>query len=162
MPRTARAAVGGIVYHVHNRGNGRMGIFRKPGDYLAFLQLLRDGKERASVELFGFCLMPNHWHLVLGPRGDGDLSAYLSSLGCGPKWRGELLDAWPVDRPRGWTELVNEAIKSDQRQRILKSMERGRPLGGDAWTLEIARRLDLQYTLNPRGRPAKSREKGRK
>jgi hypothetical protein len=38
MPRTARAAVGGIVYHVINPGNGRMGIFRKPGDYLAFLQ----------------------------------------------------------------------------------------------------------------------------
>jgi len=58
MPRTARAAAGGVVCHVLNRGNGRMGIFRKPGDYQAFLDLLREGKEKASIELFGFCLMP--------------------------------------------------------------------------------------------------------
>ena len=78
MPRTARAAVGGIVYHVLNRGNGRIGVFRKPGDYLAFLQLLLDGKTKAQIELFGFCLMPNHWHLVLRPKGDRDLAGYLS------------------------------------------------------------------------------------
>jgi putative transposase len=78
MPRTARAAVGGLVYHVLNRGNGRMRIFRKPGDYQAFMQLLVDGLQKASVAVFGFCLMPNHWHLVLRPRGDGDLAAYLS------------------------------------------------------------------------------------
>jgi hypothetical protein len=34
MPRTSRAAAGGVVYHVLHRGNGRMGVFRKPGDYL--------------------------------------------------------------------------------------------------------------------------------
>jgi putative transposase len=78
MPRTARAAAGGLVYHVLNRGNGRMGIFRKPGDYQAFVELLALGKERARIEVFGFCLMPNHWHLVVRPRGDGDLAAYLS------------------------------------------------------------------------------------
>jgi len=86
MPRTARAAVGGLVYHVLNRGNGRMGVFRKRGDYGAFLQLLPDGKDKAKIELFGFCLMPNHgstelaevWHLVLRPRGDRDLARYLS------------------------------------------------------------------------------------
>jgi putative transposase len=78
MPRTARAALGGVVYHVLNRGNGRMGIFRKPGDYQAFCDLLVSGRRQADVEVFGFCLMPNHWHLVLRPRRDGDLAAYLS------------------------------------------------------------------------------------
>ncbi len=78
MPRTARAAVGGVVYHVLNRGNGRMGVFRKPGDYRAFLDFLLEGKEKAQIELFGFCLMPNHWHLVVRPRGDRDLAGYLS------------------------------------------------------------------------------------
>jgi putative transposase len=78
MPRTARAAEGGLVYHVLNRGNGRMKIFRKPGDYQAFVQLLIDGLDRAAVAVFGYCLMPNHWHIVLRPKGDGDLSAYLS------------------------------------------------------------------------------------
>jgi putative transposase len=78
MPRTARAAAGGIVYHVLNRGNGRMGVFRKPGDFQAFVELLAEGKQRARVELFGFCLMPNHWHLVLRPKGDRDMAGYLS------------------------------------------------------------------------------------
>ena len=48
MPRTSRSAAGGVVYHVLNRGNGRMSIFRKPGDYLSFLQLLLDGKDKAG------------------------------------------------------------------------------------------------------------------
>ena len=70
MPRTARAALGGLIYHVLNRGNGRMGIFRKPADYQAFAAILLDGKQRARVNLFGFCLMPNHWHLVLRPEAE--------------------------------------------------------------------------------------------
>jgi putative transposase len=40
--------------------------------------VLCDGKQRADVELFGFCLISNHWHLVLRPKGDRDLAAYLS------------------------------------------------------------------------------------
>ena len=61
MARTSRAAVGGLVYHVLNRGNGRLEIFRKPGDFLAFWDLMVDAKEKAEVEVFGFCLMSNHW-----------------------------------------------------------------------------------------------------
>ena len=80
MPRTRRAAVGGVIYHVLNRGNGRMQIFRKPGDYEAFLDLMAEAQERARVELFGFCVMPNHWHLVLRPRGREDLAQYMSWL----------------------------------------------------------------------------------
>lgn len=78
MPRTARSAIGNTVYHVLNRGNGRMKIFRKPDDYAAFVALLIDGLDRARIELFAFCLMPNHWHLALRPRTGRDLSAYLS------------------------------------------------------------------------------------
>ena len=80
MPRTARATVGGVVYHILNRGNGRLKIFRKPGDYAAFVDLLIDAKQKADIKVMGFCLMPNHWHLVLRPRGDGDLAAYMSWL----------------------------------------------------------------------------------
>ena len=80
MPRTKRAAVGGLVYHVLNRGNGRMQVFRKEGDYRAFLDLMALARTKADVELFGFCLMPNHWHRVLRPRADRDLAAYLSWL----------------------------------------------------------------------------------
>jgi putative transposase len=77
MPRTSRAAVGGLVYHVLNRANGRLEIFRKPGDYQAFAELMIDAKKRAQIEIFGFCLMSNHWHLVVRPRQDRDLAGYL-------------------------------------------------------------------------------------
>jgi putative transposase len=80
MPRTARSTVGGIVYHTLNRGNNRQAIFRKDADYNAFLQLMIDARQQAEVEIFGFCLMPNHWHIVLRPRGNQDLAAYLGWL----------------------------------------------------------------------------------
>jgi putative transposase len=78
MPRVSRFAPGGVVFHVTNRGNGRMRVFRKAGDYSAFVELLAEGKGRAGVELFAYCLMPNHWHLVLRPRTDRDLAGYMS------------------------------------------------------------------------------------
>ncbi len=80
MPRTARNAIGGIVYHVLNRGSNRQPLFRKDGDYAAFTQLMIEARARADVELFGYCLMPNHWHLVLRPRGDRDLAGYMAWL----------------------------------------------------------------------------------
>ncbi|MGA2232612.1 MAG: transposase [Tepidisphaeraceae bacterium] len=71
MPRTARAVEGGGIYHVLNRGNGRMKIFHKPEDYAAFVKLLLQARQRIMpVDVLGLCLMPNHWHLVLRPQAD--------------------------------------------------------------------------------------------
>ena len=77
MPRTARAAEGGLTYHVLNRGNDRKRIFRKKGDYAAFVKLLVEGCKRADIAVFAYCLMPNHWHLVLRPAGDHDLAQFI-------------------------------------------------------------------------------------
>ncbi len=65
------------MYHVLNRANGRLRIFRKEGDFLAFEQILADGVQRFAMRLCGYCLMSNHWHLLLWPQEDGDLSAFL-------------------------------------------------------------------------------------
>jgi Transposase IS200 like len=87
MPRTARASQGGFCYHVRNRGNGRRTVFHKDGDFAAFLKLLRQAGERASMRLLAYCLLPNHFHLAVWPRCDGDLSDYmmwlLTRIGCG-------------------------------------------------------------------------------
>src|SRR5206468_1796988 len=80
MPRTARASQGGYCYHVLNRGNGRATVFHKDGDYTAFLKLLGQAAERTPVRLLGYCLLPNHFRLVLWPRDDGDLSDYMMWL----------------------------------------------------------------------------------
>jgi putative transposase len=65
------------LYHVLNRANGRRRIFRKNADYEAFERVLGEGLARYAVELFCYLLMPNHWHLVLRPRRDGELSRFL-------------------------------------------------------------------------------------
>ena len=78
MPRRARAAAGGVVYHVINRGNCRMRIFTKAGDYRAFEVLLRDGCRRVpGMRVLGYCLMDNHWHLVLWPTHGQDLARFV-------------------------------------------------------------------------------------
>lgn len=77
MPRTARAAQGGFIYHVLNRGNDRKRIFHEDADYAAFINLLVSGRERAEISVLAYCLMPNHWHLVVRPAGDRDLARYM-------------------------------------------------------------------------------------
>ena len=77
MPRPKRADEAGAIYHALNRGNARGTIFRKNGDYEAFERILADGLERYSVELLAYQLMPNHWHMVLRPTRDGQMSQLL-------------------------------------------------------------------------------------
>src|SRR5579871_1014658 len=81
MPRIGRAAPGGRVYHVLNRGNGRNRLFHKEGDYQAFLGLLEKvRRDVPGVRLLAWCLMPNHWHLILHPEADGELSSFMLRL----------------------------------------------------------------------------------
>ena len=77
MPRLKRIAKGNIVYHVLNRANGRLRIFKKRGDFEAFEKILGEGSERFGMRVCGYCIMSNHWHLVLWPRKDGDLSEFM-------------------------------------------------------------------------------------
>ena len=80
MPRTARASVGGICYHVINRGNVRPEVFRKDDDYAAFHRTLPRPASACRCGCSAYCLMPNHFHLVLWPREDGDLSRWMQWL----------------------------------------------------------------------------------
>jgi len=77
MARAARTSAGGICYHVINRGNGRRAVFRKDGDYQAFLKAIGHACIEVPMPVLGFCLMPNHFHLVLRPKADGDLSRWM-------------------------------------------------------------------------------------
>src|SRR5665213_1677025 len=80
MPRLARISPGGMIFHCLNRGNDRRAIFDDPGDYAAFERVLEKTLELVPVRLLAYCLMPNHWHLVLWPRKDGDLSKFMLRL----------------------------------------------------------------------------------
>jgi putative transposase len=76
MPRTARIAPGDGIYHVLNRGVGKMKLFRGKGDHEAFQRCLRETVELVPMWVLGYCFMSNHWHLVLWPRKDSDLAKF--------------------------------------------------------------------------------------
>jgi putative transposase len=109
MPRTARAAFGGYCYHALNRGNGRAQVFHDADDYHDFVRLLRKACARVPMRLVGFCLMPNHFHLVLWPPTDDSLAAWMQWLltahvhgyrkryrGSGHVWQGRFR-AFPIE-----------------------------------------------------------------
>jgi putative transposase len=55
-------------------------MFEKEGDYCAFEDMVAEVQERVPMRILAWCFMPNHWHLVLWPRGDGELSEYMRRL----------------------------------------------------------------------------------
>src|SRR5205823_13656298 len=69
-----------------------------------------------------------------------------------------LLSAWPVPYPDGWVSLVNEPQTESELQAIRRSVKRGQPYGDLAWVETTAKRLGLEKTLRPLGRPRKARE----
>ena len=80
MGRPLRTQAGGLVYHVLNRANRRAEIFGNSGDYEAFLRALADAQAEHPMPVLFYCLMPNHWHLVLWPEHDGTLARFVGWL----------------------------------------------------------------------------------
>jgi putative transposase len=77
MPRNSREVPPGSVLHIVNRGNDKRIIFPEAIDYAAFLVLLREAREKFGVDLYAYCLMPNHFHLVVRTSGLDQISAYM-------------------------------------------------------------------------------------
>jgi putative transposase len=103
MPRISRGLTDGFIYHILNRGNGKQPVFHKDADYEAFLSLIGDAMEKYPVKLFFYCLMPNHFHMVLSPVSSADLSKWMQWLmtahvrryhthyrTCGHVWQGRF------------------------------------------------------------------------
>lgn len=80
MSRAPRIDIANYQYHVLNRSNGRTPIFNTPADYQLFIDILEETVELLDMRLLAYCLMPNHWHLLLEPKVDGDLSRFMSRL----------------------------------------------------------------------------------
>lgn len=77
MPRAPRVNVGNEIYHIINRANARLPIFFKEQDYLLFEYILMEAKEKFNMRILAYCLMPNHFHLVLHPKNDNDLQKFM-------------------------------------------------------------------------------------
>ena len=80
MGRPPRNSQGGYIYHVIARGLKPKPIFRTEEDYGDFAAALAQAVERFEPRLLGYCVLPKHWHLILTPRKDGDLSKLMGWL----------------------------------------------------------------------------------
>jgi len=205
-----------------------MQVFEDADDYAAFGRVLAEAVARVpTIRLLGYCVMPNHWHLVVWPKGDGQLSEFMRWLtvthtqrwhahhhtsGTGPVYQGRyrsfpieqdehllavlryvernalrcglveraedwrwgslwrwvhrrkaatrgaeqpMLSDWPVARPRQWRRQVNTPMHRGELEALRHSVKRGSPFGSASWTKTTARRLAIESTLNPIGRPRK-------
>jgi REP element-mobilizing transposase RayT len=79
MPRAPRRFVAGGIYHVFSRGSNRQAIFAFDGDRIDFLVCLERVVARSRLRCLAYCLMPNHYHLVLETE-DGELSGAIKAL----------------------------------------------------------------------------------
>ncbi len=222
MARAPRADEAGGIYHALNRANMRATIFRKDDDFAAFERLLAEGLDLYDVELYSYQLMPNHFHLVLSPQIDGEMSRFMGWVGgthtmryhahyhtggmghvyqqryksfpvqddehflvvsryvernalraglvgraeewrWGSLWRWlqkpepkpNLLSRWPLPRLPNWVDRVNEPLSEKELEAVRRCAQRGCPFGEESWVESIARRLNLESTIRPRGRPRK-------
>ena len=112
MPRKTRYATPEFAYHVINRGNDRQTIFRDSVQYATFIELLDLGLCRYDVRLYGFCLMPNHFHLVLQPGTDQALSDFMEwvtgQYACTFRHRTDTVGYGHVFQRRFWSAPIRD------------------------------------------------------
>ena len=80
MPRTARQTPAGYAYHVLTAVVGGMRLFTTAQDYSTFEQILADTLKLFSLRICAYCIMPNHWHIVVWPDRDNQLSPFAQRL----------------------------------------------------------------------------------
>lgn len=86
MARPLRITVPNLPFHVLDRGNNRQIVFREEADFVYYLRLLGRYKEELRFKLYHFCLMPNHFHLVLEPTIEGSLAKTMMRLSVAYSW----------------------------------------------------------------------------
>ena len=218
MPRITRGFVDGFIYHVINRGNSKQGVFHKDSDYQAFINLMEEAKDIYPIKIFAYCLMPNHFHLVLLPTKAEELSKWMQWLmtshvrryhrhygTSGHVWQGRfksfivqednylltlvryvennpvraglvnsakdwewsshketigkksriLIDEIPIELPKFRESYVNAPLTANELEALRQCVNRQSPYGSPLWQLDLCKKLGLESTIRPKGRPKK-------
>jgi putative transposase len=156
MPRIARQAAGGLVYHVLNRANGRLRLFKKDEDFIAFERVLLEAHERVPIRILDWCLMSNHWHFVLWPERDGQLTQFLrwmtlthaqrwkhahNAVGHGHLYQGRF-KSFPIEQDAHLLTVLRYVERNPVRAKLVERAEQWR------WG-SCGVRLDPKHALHP-------------
>jgi len=98
MARLARVILPGYPHHITQRGNRRQDVFFCDDDYIFYLELLKEWCAAEGIEIWAYCLMTNHVHLILKPGQGSNLSKaiaethrrYTRIINFRQNWRGYL------------------------------------------------------------------------
>jgi putative transposase len=138
MPRRLRVAMGGMAFHVLNRAAGRGRLFQDEQDYLAMLRSVAQTHQQLPMRIAAYCLMPTHWHLVVWPREDGDLSEFMRlltvthaqrwhafhrSAGTGPVYQGRYR-SFPIQRDDHFLTVCRYVERNAVRANLVRSARR--------------------------------------
>lgn len=136
MPRLPRSSVGGTCYHILNRGNGKCQVFFKDDDYQAFLKAISHACIEIPMPVFAYCLMPNHFHMVVCPKEDGDLSRWMHWLqnthvrryhkhyeSSGHIWQGRF-KAFPIENNEHLLTVLRYVERNPVRAKLVKRAEK--------------------------------------
>ena len=77
MARIGRVVIPGYPHHVTQRGNRRQKTFFSDDDYRFYIELMAEFAREAETEVWAYCLMPNHVHLVMVPKHEDGLRSAL-------------------------------------------------------------------------------------
>lgn len=120
-----------------NRRVGRLPLFENPADYAAFEKILHQAYERTGIRIAAYCLMPNHWHLLLWPKGDGELSevmrwvtvthtqrwhAHRHTSGSGPVYQGRF-KSFPVQSDEHFLTVARYVERNAVRAKLVARAE---------------------------------------
>ncbi len=109
MPRIARVTVPSVPHHITQRGNRRQKTFFSNKDYATYIDLMAEWCNRCGVEIWAYCLMPNHVHLIAVPDNEDSLAKaigevhrrYTRHINFRKGWRGHLWQrrfaSYPMD-----------------------------------------------------------------
>ena len=152
MPKTRRVNLGGLVYHVLNRANGRTRIFDSDSDYSNFESVIERCCRKVRMRVLSYCIMPNHWHLVLWPYEDGDLSDFMQRLtiihtqmwnnfyeSCGHLYQGRFR-SFPIQAETHYLNVCRYVEQNALRSNLVKRAEDWR------WS-SLWRRQNRKYWL---------------
>jgi len=157
MGRPKRITLGGYVYHVLSRANGRLRISKKKEDFAAFETILAEGIERVdmrTLRLLHYDIEANPLRAEIVARPGDDLwSSFAAREGLEKPF---ALSDGPLPIPKNWTQLVGRKLAVADQDGIRNSIRRGAPLGNPDWVKRAATELNLPSTIKPRGRPRKS------